>query len=184
MSDKTTILIDGENLLVRYEAMIANGATPKSDTIHKPGVFVWTHEITKMFLYDLIRVSLYTTFVGDERAILDINNEIASLQYKFTTPSGVRGSGSVNPHVYKKERKSVKTKSVDINISIDALRHVYNRDVDKVFIISGDGDYIPLIQEIMRQGISVSIGALSDGCHPALEHIPDDFYNLDEIFFE
>ena len=184
MADKTIILIDGENLLLRYNDMCASGATPKSNVIHKPDAFVWKPDITEKDLYQLIRVSYYTTYVGDDAAIDALSSEIASLQYKYNSGQGIRGEGTVNPHVYKKSKKSAKTKSVDINISIDALRHTYNGSIEKLLLVSGDGDYLPLIQEVMRQGITVRIGAFSNGCHPALKFVPDDFLNLDELFFE
>lgn len=183
MTDKTIILIDGENLLLRYEAMVAGGKTPKSSVTYSPGRYTWAPEITETYKFNLARVSYYTTFVGDNDAIEQLNNEIASQEYEYQS-SAYHGVGTLNPHVYKKEKQSAKTKSVDINLSIDALRHAYKGNIDKLIIISGDGDYLPLVQEVMRQGISVSICALSEGCHPALIYVPDDFHDIDEYFFE
>ncbi len=95
-----------------------------------------------------------------------------------------RGSGTLNPHIFKKENRSQKTKSVDINITIDALRHTYNNSVDGIYLFSGDGDYLPLIKEIMRQGKQVTIGVFSKGFNSVLQYECDDFINLDQIFFE
>lgn len=47
---------------------------------------------------------------------------------------------------------------------------------------SADGDYLPLIQEIMRQGKQVNLGAFSSGLNPQLPVAVDNFYDLDEIF--
>ena len=45
--------------------------------------------------------------------------------------------------------------------------------------MTGDGDYIPLIQEIMRQGKQVIVGALSNGLNPKLRVVADNFIDLD-----
>jgi uncharacterized LabA/DUF88 family protein len=51
--------------------------------------------------------------------------------------------------------------------------------LDTLFLLSGDGDYIPLIQEVMRQGKKVVVGALTNGLNPRLKHMADMFVDLD-----
>lgn len=70
------------------------------------------------------------------------------------------------------------------SLTIDALRHTYNDSMDILYFISGDGDYVPLVQEVMRQGKKVIVGALSDGLNPELRRIPDEFIDLDRVFFK
>lgn len=182
MSEKTIILADGENLVHRYQSLCAEGKIPKDDVLHKKDAFVWHPLITDTFLNNILRVSFYTTFVGDDQALENISNEISEINYEYQTAE-YRGGGTLNPYVYKKERRAAKTKSVDINLTIDALRYAFNRDVGRIVICSGDGDYIPLIQELMRHGIIVRVAAFSSGCHPALKYMPDDFTDFDGIFF-
>lgn len=173
--------MDGENIVVRFESMLASGSKKTYDTIHIPGVFVWNPKFTLYIPMDIIRVSFYTTQVGDEAKLEETRQAIASHNYQSHSISrnDYATIGNICPHVFKKEKKNRKTKSVDINITIDALRHTYNNSMDILFLLSGDGDYIPLIQEVMRQGKRVFIGAFSDGVNPALKHIPDKFFDLD-----
>ena len=187
MSHRTIFLIDGENLVHRYQSMIDDGFTPDENTLHKKDVIVWNNNIFKLFKLNIIRISYYSTFVGDDAAIEKISNEISNIKFCFHYPSGVTsgtGSGTINPHIYKKKRKSVKTNSVDINIAIDALRHSYNNDIDNIVLLTGDGDYLPLIEEVMRNGKQVVVGAFSKGCHPKLKYAADDFINLDALYFK
>ena len=60
----------------------------------------------------------------------------------------------------------------------------YHRDVDTVFLLSGDGDYLPLVKEIMRTGTQVWVGAFSDGLNPKIPSAVDRFIDLDQILFK
>ncbi len=184
MSNRTLILVDGENLVLRYESMLEAGNIPRQSVIHRQNAFVWNKGICHVYMLDVLRVCYFTTFVGDDAAVEDLENYIAGVEYDYTTVGNIQGSGTINPHVFKKARRSTKTKSVDINICTDALRHAYNRDVYRIVICSEDGDYVPLIREIMRQGVLAHVCAFSEGCHPTLKYVADDFSQLDEIFFD
>ena len=181
MANRTLVLADGENLVTRYQSMLKAGGERTEETVHIQDVFVWHPNFTECTPMDIIRVSFYTTQVGDDLKLDETRQEIASNRYQNRPISrtGYRGMDNICPHVFKKEKTSQKTKSVDINIAIDALRHTYNNSMDILFLLAGDGDYIPLIQEVMRQGKRVFVGAFSDGLNPALRFIPDRFYDLD-----
>jgi len=182
MTNRTIVLADGENLVTRYQSMLSCGATSAEETKHIPDVFVWHPQFTMCVPMQVIRVSFYTTQVGDEDKLEETRRAIASHRYQCQGSSRHEygDMGNICPQVFKKEMRSHKTKSVDINIVIDALRHTYNDSMDVLFLLSGDGDYIPLIQEVMRHGKRVFVGAFSDGLNPALRHIPDWFFDLDK----
>jgi uncharacterized LabA/DUF88 family protein len=181
MANRALVLADGENLVVRYQSMLASGAEKAEETVHIPDVFVWHPRFTECVPMDVVRVSFYTTQIGDEEKLEETRRRIASHRYKCVSISrhAYASMGNICPHVFKKQKSSQKTKSVDINIAIDALRHTYNNSMDILFLLSGDGDYIALIQEVMRQGKRVFVAAFSDGVNPALKHIPDTFFDLD-----
>lgn len=185
MSGKTIVLVDGENLILRYESLCRSGRIPKDDVVHRAGDFVWHPGICKVYALDILRVSFYSTFVGDDKALEEFKEFISNVKYQYssTTAENV-GSGTINPHIFKKSKRATKTKSVDINISIDALRNAYQRNAYRIILCSGDGDYLPLINEIMHQGTIVHVAAFSKGCHPSMKYAADDFTNLDEVFFK
>ena len=184
MLNKTLILIDGENLVLRYQAMLEEGKEPVSGVLHKTDSFIWHGLIPAVSNWDIIRISYYTTKVGDDDSIMNLRKEISMIEYSFYNNMSENRIGTINPHIFKKGSRTYRNKSIDINITIDALRHTYNNSIDTIYLLSGDGDYLPLIEEIMKQGKSVFIGAFSNGLNPALEYTSDDFINLDEIFFK
>ena len=183
MTDQTLVLVDGENLILRYQALCTEGKTPSNENIHKKDVFVWHPKLTSRNALSVLRVSYYTTFVGSAEQLAEVHNEVSDVKYIYQDAQ-YHGNGTLNPHIYKKERNKSKTKSVDINLTVDALRHAYNKDVRRIIICSGDGDYIPLIKEVMKQGVIVEVNAFSSGCHPELKYIADDFFELDKLFFK
>lgn len=180
--------VDGENLVARYQAMVSEGKVPRSQVKHIKDVLIWHPKVTTQALCDFTRLSYYQTVVGDDVKLNNIREEISNIEYQFhPSPEGEDDSefcGSLFPKVYKKETKKAKTKSVDINLTVDALRHARQSKFDVIFIFSGDGDYIPLIEEISRQGKQVWVAAFSSGLNHALKYSADEFFDLDGIFFE
>lgn len=186
MTHKVIAFADGENLVFRYQAMIAKGAKPKGDVIHIPDLLVWHPRIMDIYLSDVVRVLFYQTCVGDDHKITSSMQAIKEIRYSYAVVSGSEDeySGSLIPRIFKKEKKSVKTKSVDINLTVEMLRCSNNAQIDVLFLLSGDGDYLPLIQEASRNGKQVWVAAFSDGLNATMSLVADEFINLDEVFFD
>ncbi len=64
------------------------------------------------------------------------------------------------------------------------LRYSQNPQIDVLLLLSGDGDYVPLIEEASRNGKQVWVAAFSDGLNSRIPLIVDEFIDLDEIFFK
>ena len=69
-------------------------------------------------------------------------------------------------------------------MTVDILTNSYQDNIDTVFLIAGDGDYIPLIEEVQRLGKQVFVAALSSGLSPALKTKADIFRDLDGYYFK
>lgn len=180
---KTLVLVDGENLVLRYQAMVAAGRKPKHGVRHIPDVLVWHQDIAFEFMKEVLRVSYYTSAVGDDDALLRLRNEISAIAYSYSRGE-YTGDGRIVPHVFKKERRGVKSRLVDIHITIDAIRHSFSESADQVFFLTGDGDFIEVIREVMKRGKSVFLGAFSSGLDGRLPSMVDHFVDLDRLVFE
>jgi uncharacterized LabA/DUF88 family protein len=190
--------VDGENLLKRYESMAADGWGPRltpghfgqflSKSTHQPGRLVWNPFVVReVGTGPLLRVNYYTTAVGDANALETLELDIAALTADLVNTGMVMGAGSrtnLVPQVFKKQQRGQKTKSVDINLCVDVLTQAYQSSVDDIVIVSGDGDFAPLIRQTMSAGKRVHIAALSSGLSPRLRSISDHFIDLDPVFFE
>ena len=181
--------VDGENLVQRYQAMVADGREPLANVNHEPNVYVWREGVTGLSdrsFEEIIRVTYYASCVGDDDRLHAVSESIKQLRYRFRAgmPSVAdTDQGTICPCVFKKDQQSRKTRAVDINITIDILRHTFDDSVDRVALISGDGDFIPLAKEVMRKGKLFTVMAFSSGLNTDIRKSVDDFYCLDSHFF-
>ena len=187
--------IDGENLTIRYEAMLAAGCVPRNvrqgiwdpaAPIHESNIFVWSPSTLSGLLPDeeVLRAQYYTTFCGADDELEKFTQRLAQQQTDPYLSSGTfRPTVRLIPKVFKKAKRSTKTKSVDINICVDILDYVSNNALDSVFLVTGDVDYLPLIKSVMSAGKRVYVAALSDGLSNYLTYATDYFQSLDNVYF-
>lgn len=179
---KSISFVDGENLTMRYQALLKDGRTPHTGVVHRPDVFVWNPYIARPVIdTDMIRINYYTSMVGDDDAVTALRELIAA--QRFHGHADYYGPCQLHPRVYKKPQKSTKSRLVDINIAIDSMRHAYTRAVDVVYLFSGDGDFVELVEDIGRSGTRVCVAAFSSGLDARLRLVADRFYLLDDLFF-
>ena len=183
---KTFVFVDGENLVMRYQAMVKDGWKPQKDVVHLQDVFVWHPGITTWCCMDIQRVLYYTSATGDQDKINSIKAQIASTSFSFTHEYGdvPDASAQLVPRVFHKRSKSQKTRNVDINIIIDMMRAAHVGSAETLFLLSGDGDYLPLIEECMRLGKPVWVNSFSSGLNEEIRSSVDIYETLDDVFFE
>jgi uncharacterized LabA/DUF88 family protein len=180
---------DGENLVLRYQDAVHNGSKPNKSVIHIKDELVWHPEITKNLWANITRISFYQTVVGDQTKIDQLRENICGVEYEYdpdepTNKTDIGFRGTLFPRVFKKERRTSKTKSVDINLTVDMMRHARDSQFDVLLLLSGDGDYLPLVDEIAKNGKQIWVAAFSKGLNRDLRFAADEFFDLDEYFFE
>ncbi|WP_445634419.1 NYN domain-containing protein [Nostoc sp. DSM 114161] len=180
---KVMLFIDGENLVCRYQAMITQGSVPKQPEIHfhYKDVYIWTP--LKNFIEELeyhneiIRAYYYTSLVGDDRKLNSVFDNLKNIQILAGKAQ------TLYPVIFKKTKQEIKSKGVDIQMTVDILSHVYQNNIDTVFLLSGDGDYLPVVKEVISKGKRILIGAFSNGFNSNLIQLADAVINLDTVFF-
>jgi uncharacterized LabA/DUF88 family protein len=169
---------DGENLVARYQAMLAEGFVPRDDMSHIPDSLVWNPAFTHLAVFhEILRVTYYTSVAGDETRVALVKQQIRSLTFVKHPTSTL--PNSLTPFVIKKDAGTRRSKGVDIQLCVDVLTHVYRRNVDAILLLTGDGDYAPLIDEVHRNGVQVFLSAFSSGLSPQLRDRVDALYELD-----
>ncbi len=111
---------------------------------------------------------------------------IRALAYVITTPNGTEGSffnalNILGIEVRKKEIQDYgiefKRTSWDVEMTLDAIKTA--RRLDSLVIVSGDGNYAPLIEHLKAQyGIQTEVMAFGRSCSMKLRESADDFFDL------
>lgn len=177
------VFIDGENLLFRYQDMLSSGKKPRSGVTHERDVFVWSNHAMDRWIGDIMRTTYYTSCTGAPERLAEVEELILSRTYQFQAPR-MEADGRLIPRVFKKDKKSQKSRRVDINISIDSLWHGFRNDYEVCVLFSGDGDFVSLVEAIQRLGKQVHVHAFSSGLDHNLRRKADSFHLLDHFFFE
>nr|WP_314623751.1 NYN domain-containing protein [uncultured Noviherbaspirillum sp.] len=183
---KMMVFIDGENLVTRYEDMVGQKWEPNEEKIqHRKDVFVWDSTSLVSNLHTILRATYYTYVQGSPEAVADVEATIKSFTFHNYSPPGARFGHLPNrltPCVFSKP-KGRKAKGVDIQLTVDILTHAYQNNCDTIHLMSGDGDYLPVLQEVQRLGKQVVVSAFSSGLNSRLRLMADCFYCLDSWYF-
>lgn len=188
--------IDGENLTSRFEAMLKDGWVPRrveklyepGPIVHEAGRFVWSP--STIFgvpsREDLLRVHYYTTFSGatdDFERFKEFLTQQKVIRYQGESQMMAVEHMQLVPRVFHKTTRGTKTKSVDINLSVEMLEYIRQNALDSIYLVTGDVDYLPLIEAAMRAGKKVYVAALSSGLSRRLEYSADKFISLNNTYF-
>jgi uncharacterized LabA/DUF88 family protein len=173
---------DGENLVFRYQELLKSKRLPNTQVVvHEADAFVWSSQVTLWTDMDLLRVTYYTSVVGDDQRVAQVEQRIANTRFSCrASGAGYTGSAQLIPRVHKKPAASRKTKVVDVDITMDVMRAAVDLPVDGIYLLTGDGDYLPLVREITRRtSKQVYLGAFSSGLADELRSSVDNFVEGD-----
>jgi len=66
----------------------------------------------------------------------------------------------------------------DVGLTVDAIR--LSQSLDSIILVSGDGDYIPLVEYLQNSGKQVEVVAFGETTSSKLVEVCDDFVDLSE----
>lgn len=170
--------VDGENFTLRaqnvartYNVELAEGTYYKKDCfVWFPGCFgtgrLATPGIAQIQSHAL-RAYYYTSLVGDSQNLESVKENLWKLGFA--------------PQVFKKDAQK-KAKGVDITLTKDMLAHAFRGDYEVAVLFAGDGDYVPLVEEVKRAGKLVHVFFFADGLNPSLKLAADWYKDLTESF--
>ena len=64
----------------------------------------------------------------------------------------------------------------DVGLAMDAIK--MSGKLDVVILVSGDGDYIPMVEYLQNNGLQVEVIAFAESCSHNLIEAADDFVDL------
>jgi hypothetical protein len=153
------MFVDGENLTMRAQRFAKEkDMVLTAGPNYSPDVFIWMPDSNPRALGEVyrhvirmetraIRCHYYTSVWGDDAKILKVRDDLHNLRFY--------------PGVFKKSRRDEAAKGVDIALTKDMLSHAFLNNYDVAILVTGDGDYVPVVHEVQRQGKFV-LGAFLD----------------------
>jgi uncharacterized LabA/DUF88 family protein len=186
-TDSTLVFVDGENLSLRYQDMLDEGRTPRPDNIWIEDCFIWNQRVLDTYLWNIKRLAYYTSIVGDDPLVRSFRERIAATTFKCTFDQTQFGTSTrtaqIVPFVRKRSSRSRKESICDIAIAVDVMRACYRDHAEAIWLLSGDGDFVQLVTEVVHAGKRAYVSAFSSGLNDELRFVVDEFLSLDNHFF-
>jgi uncharacterized LabA/DUF88 family protein len=177
---RSIVLVDGENLVARFQHMVRSGKHwPVHDVVYAPNVLVWHKRLFSMWEVDYFRINYFQSVSGGEDVLNHARETISNIQ-DDRTRNPYRYC-QLTPSIFVKKKREHRTRIVDIHLTIDAMRMAYTDQIEILCIVSGDGDFVPLIEEVKRRGKMVVVAALDSGRNEKLKTSVDRFIDLNPI---
>lgn len=112
----------------------------------------------------------YAAVQGDDIKLDDVRGALLALEF--------------TPRVFRKP-KGGKSKGVDVSLTTDVLTHAHQGSYQACVLVAGDGDYVPLVQEVKRLGRNVFLAFFKEnGLNPELHLEADDFLDLTDLLLK
>jgi uncharacterized LabA/DUF88 family protein len=75
-------------------------------------------------------------------------------------------------------KKPRRHKGVDIQLAVDMLVGSFNKLFDVAVLVAGDEDFVPLVVEVQRRGVSVVVAAVPGHISQELRGVADRYVDL------
>ena len=151
------LFVDGENLEARGKAYLrANAIEPVAGPYFRAGVFLWfpppgsgrTNFFARGGLqHTAVRAHYYTSTKAGEPERTQIRAQLRDLG--FDPWVVVKGSSRAS-------------KGVDIKMTTDILANAYLNTYEVAVLLTGDGDYVPVVEWVKQLGKLVWVLAVGD----------------------
>lgn len=191
MMKRWMMFVDGENLTIQAQKL--DGTQSLSEgAYYAPDVFVWApigkrpsnflprerHNTVlssqlSMLLGHPVRAYYYTSVYGNDAKLQATRKALWELGFQ--------------PQVFKKIRRDVKAKGVDIALATDMLSNAFLDNYDAAVLLAGDGDYCPIVDEVKHLGKQVYVCFFhgpNSGLCSKLKLASDGFVDIEYEFFE
>ena len=164
--------VDGENLTIRAQVLfrdmglnLEENAFYRKDSVLLPNPQFWSN--FNWMEPTAVRSFYYTSIIGDDILIQGVRRQLWDCGHE--------------PHVFKRIRGETKAKGVDIALTKDMLSHAFRENYDTAVLVAGDGDYVPLIEEVKRLGKQVIVAFIGGVTNENLRLASDRFNDIGDV---
>jgi len=157
---------------------------PQQNPAQRIGIFVdvanMYHSAQKLYGTNVNFEEVLTTAVADRQLVRAVAYAI-----KSETAEEEKFFNALEQQGYELRVKELQTfvsghkkGDWDLGLAIDAIQLAPK--IDTAVIVSGDGDYIPLVEHLRSLGCRIEVIAFRESCSSNLCHVVDGFTNLSD----
>lgn len=95
----------------------------------------------------------------------------------------LRSKGFEAPRVFRRKKDS-RSKQVDISLTAEVLKNLFNKNFKNMILVTGDEDYVPLIETAQDFGARVVLWSIPSGLSPRLVAAADAFCDVSDHLFD
>jgi hypothetical protein len=163
--------IDGETFTRRAQELLrVSNYEPLESDFYKKDCFLWPSGDKNRFPRPLlaepwpVRSFYYTSVTGNESLRAEAREKIRNLGFE--------------PHVFNYEKQAKRSNGACIALTKDILSHGFRGNYEIAVLVSGDGEFLPVVEEIKRLGKLVHVHFLGRHTNPELKLAADVFEDL------
>ncbi|NJL42575.1 MAG: NYN domain-containing protein [Pseudanabaena sp. SU_2_4] len=130
--------------------------------------------------YQLLKSELIGTDSAEINFYIGTDDELFPRQKAFLHSLEQKGFNIIRRTVQRHSDNTIKA-NLDVEIAADWTRMVLSNEYSSATLVSGDGDFLPLIGDARQAGIHVTVVGLEAKTNRALREAADAYINLREI---
>jgi len=127
----------------------------------------------------LVRINIYVSLLNPE---WEPKEAKAQQRFVFALQGIPFVTLQKRPLHYSQDRKRKWEKGIDVLLATDMFSQAYHHSSDSIILVSGDGDYAPVLEEVKKFGLRIENSFLAERRSNALRSVSDIFIKLDEVF--
>jgi len=173
------LFVDGENFTIRGQELADKRSIVLTEgRYYCKDTFLWipgfdAHERCADGHLQLTpkstRSIYYTSVKGDEPKMEEIRAKLWELKFQ--------------PEIFKRNTLEKRAKGVDIALTKDVLSNAFHNNFDIAVLVAGDGDYVPLVEEVRQLGKVVYLVFFeATGLSKSLKFACDSFTDITNKF--
>ena len=168
-TERVAVFIDGSNLYNGLRENVESTRFNLAELVHQ---LVRNRTLVRVYYFNAILTR-------------DYNEELREGQQRFFESLQRIPYVTVRySRLHRRSDGSLVEKGTDVAIVVEALSLAYDNAYDTALLVSGDGDYVELFEELKRRGKHVECAMFRNQSSGILIEHADMFHNLDELNWE
>jgi uncharacterized LabA/DUF88 family protein len=170
-TERTYLFVDGENLTCRAQKELGSNLISSNSNQWIRDTFIWSQTLSEISSTYFVRRRFYfTSRVGDSDKI----------EKALKT---IKRAGFEAPRVFKRD-KAKDSKRVDISLATEALRNLFVRNYQNMILVTGDEDFLPLVEAAQDMGARVVLWSIKSGLSTRLVDAADAHCDISDFLFD